>query len=209
MYTWGAKRDTPWPPASSFESITAFAVSPLSLRDPSSSGRLHARPWRDRAFQVSSDVQGSNDMTSNRCRPTPIRTCLVLGRLFGGAVALVVSVAPSDRAIATDEDIREIVEILDENGDGLVDRDEFLRQKTVIFSRAISDRRPDQGVSPEEINITSEAFAAADLNDDGKLSGGEFVQAPFTRFEAIDANSDQKITFEELRDFLQRYRPGG
>jgi EF-hand domain pair/EF hand len=128
---------------------------------------------------------------------------------FGGAVALVVSVAPSDRAIATDEDIREIVEILDENGDGLVDREEFLRQKTVIFSRAISDRRPDQGVTPEEINITSEAFAAADLNGDGKLSGGEFVQAPFTRFEAIDANSDQKITFEELRDFLQRYRPGG
>jgi hypothetical protein len=29
------------------------------------------------------------------------------------------------------------------------------------------------------------------------------------RFEAIDANCDQKIIFEELRDFLQRYRPGG
>ena len=144
-------------------------------------------------------------MTSNR--PAQIIKCLAPWRLFGGAVAIVISVALSDKATAADEDIREIVEILDENGDGLVGREEFLRQKTVIFSRAISDRSPDQGVNPEDINITSEAFADADLNGDGKLSGGEFVQAPFTRFEAIDTNSDQKIIFEELRDFLQQYRP--
>lgn len=105
------------------------------------------------------------------------------------------------------EDIRAIFEILDENGDGQISREEFLRAKTVLFYRALADVDQDQRLGPDEINIKPEAFAEADLNGDGKLSGAEFVQARFTQFDAIDANGDQVITFEELRDFIELYRP--
>jgi EF hand/EF-hand domain pair len=132
---------------------------------------------------------------------------LALWRLLGCAGAIVVGVALSDGATAADQDVREIMEILDENGDGLVAREEFLRRKTVIFSRAISNRSSERRMRPGDINVTPEAFADADLDGDGELSGAEFVQASFTRFEAIDANSDQKITFEELRTLVQQYEP--
>jgi Ca2+-binding EF-hand superfamily protein len=64
----------------------------------------------------------------------------------------------------------------------------------------------DYRLSPEDINMTSEAFAEADLDGDGKMSGAEFVQARFTQFEAIDASGDQEITFEEFRQFMQQFQ---
>jgi EF hand domain-containing protein len=39
------------------------------------------------------------------------------------------------------------------------------------------------------------------------LSGSEFVQAPFSQFDAIDTNGDGEITFEELQTFVRRYQP--
>ena len=77
--------------------------------------------------------------------------------------------------------------------------------KTELFYRALKNLDQDQRLGPQDINITPEAFADADLDDDGKISGAEFVQAPFIQFEAIDANSDQKITIEEFREFIQQY----
>jgi Ca2+-binding EF-hand superfamily protein len=55
--------------------------------------------------------------------------------------------------------------------------------------------------------MTPEAFAEADLNGDGKLSGAEFVEAPFSQFDAMDRNGDGVITFEEFREFERRYQP--
>ena len=81
-----------------------------------------------------------------------------------------------------------------------------MRTKTEVFYRALKDVNQDQRLSPEEINLTPEAFADADLNGDGKISGAEFVQARFTQFEAIDASGDQEITLEEFRDFIQQYQ---
>ena len=75
-----------------------------------------------------------------------------------------------------------------------------------MFYSALRNLDQDQRLSPEDINITPEAFADADLNGDGKISGAEFVQARFTQFEAIDASGDQEITFEEFREFMQQYR---
>jgi Ca2+-binding EF-hand superfamily protein len=75
-----------------------------------------------------------------------------------------------------------------------------------VFYRALKNLDQDQRLRPEEINIKPEAFADADLNGDGKISGAEFVQARFTQFEAIDASGDQEITFEEFRKFMQQYQ---
>jgi Ca2+-binding EF-hand superfamily protein len=131
----------------------------------------------------------------------------VLLRWLGGAFAIVATLAPSDRTRAADEDVREIFGILDENGDGVVSREEFMRQKTIIFFRSINDLDQDQRLSPEEIDVAPEAFADADLDGDGKFSGSEFVQARFVQFDVIDGDGDQEITFDELREVIEQYRP--
>jgi Ca2+-binding EF-hand superfamily protein len=139
----------------------------------------------------------------DRSVPSRAPTCVTLAGLFGLALAL--GALGADRACAAD-DARQIFDILDENRDGLVGREEFLRTKIEVFYSALRNLDQDQRLSPEDINITPEAFADADLNGDGKISGAEFVQARFTQFEAIDANGDQEITFEEFRQFMQQYR---
>ena len=129
------------------------------------------------------------------------------GAQFAHVFGLVLALGASgvDPALAADNS-REIFDILDENRDGLVGREEFLRTKIEVFYRALEDLDQDQRLSPEQINITPQAFADADLNGDGKMSGAEFVQARFTQFEAIDASGDQEITFEEFREFMRRYQ---
>ncbi len=92
------------------------------------------------------------------------------------------------------------------NHDGVVTRQEFLLKKGEVFYRFLKEVGLDQHLDPGDINITPEAFAEADLNGDGKLSGAEFVQAPFSQFDAIDRNGDGEITFEEFREFMRRYQ---
>jgi Ca2+-binding EF-hand superfamily protein len=103
--------------------------------------------------------------------------------------------------------LKEVFDILDANHDGLITRQEFLRTKIRVFYGFLKEVGLDQHLDPEDIKITPEAFAEADLNDDGKMNGAEFVQAPFSQFDAINANGDQGITFDEFREFMRRYQP--
>jgi hypothetical protein len=91
-------------------------------------------------------------------------------------------------------------QLLDENGDGAVDRDEFQRHKTEIFFLALEAAGADQLLRPQDVRLTAEVFGQADINDDGLLSGAEFIQAPFMKFESFDADSDGTITLEEFAD---------
>lgn len=141
----------------------------------------------------------------DRRAPRRLATCAKLALCFGLALALGAIGSAADRALAADSST-EIFDILDDNGDGAVTREEFLRTKTELFYRALKNVDQDQRLAPEDINVTPEAFAEADLNGDGKMSGAEFVQARFTQFEAIDASGDQKITLEEFRQFIQQYQ---
>ena len=136
--------------------------------------------------------------------PRP-RTRVTFAQLCGLALAFCAIASPPDRALAADLDLSEIFDILDENRDGMIRREEFLRKKTEIFYRALTDLDRDQRLNPGELNLTPEAFTDADLNRDGKLSGAEFVQARFMQFEAIDANGDQEIALEEFRTFMGQY----
>jgi Ca2+-binding EF-hand superfamily protein len=129
-----------------------------------------------------------------------------LGHLLALALAFAVAGVAAERARAADADDRPRFTILDEDGDGVVTKVEFLRNKTKIFFRAVKDIDQDPRLGPDEINVTPQAFADADLDGDGKISGAEFVQARFTQFDSIDANGDQKITSEEFQAFARQYR---
>jgi Ca2+-binding EF-hand superfamily protein len=136
--------------------------------------------------------------------PRPARST-TLGRLLALALAFAVAGVAAERARAADADDRPRFTILDEDGDGVVTENEFLRNKTKIFFRAVKDIDQDPRLGPDDINITPQAFNEADLNGDGKLSGGEFVQARFTQFDSVDANGDQTITSEEFQAFARQY----
>jgi Ca2+-binding EF-hand superfamily protein len=140
-----------------------------------------------------------------RGAPRRLVTYATLAHFFGLALALGASAMLISRALAATDDASTF-RVLDDDGDGVVTRQEFLRMKTEIFYRALKNLDQDQRLGPEDINVTPKAFADADLDGDGKISGAEFVQARFTQFEAIDANGDQEITFEEFREFIDQYR---
>jgi Ca2+-binding EF-hand superfamily protein len=142
-------------------------------------------------------------MGMGRGAPSRMRAGFV--QLCGLVLAFGVLGAAPDPAAAAYVDLGQSFEILDEDGDGVVGRGEFLRRKTAIFYRALTDMDRDQRLNPGEINLTPEAFADADLDGDRKLSGAEFVQARFMQFEAIDADGDQEITADEFRTFMAPY----
>ena len=68
-------------------------------------------------------------------------------------------------------------QLLDENGDGAVARDEFGRRKTEIFFVALDAAGAEQALRPNDVRLTVEAFGQADINGDGLLSGSEFIRA--------------------------------
>jgi Ca2+-binding EF-hand superfamily protein len=134
------------------------------------------------------------------------RTRAAFAQLCGVALALEAIAIPLDCAYAADVNLSQIFDILDADRDGVVGRAEFLRKKTEVFYRALTDLDRDQLLRPNEINLSSAAFADADRNGDGMLSGSEFVQARFMQFDAIDASGDQEITLEEFREFIPQYQ---
>ncbi|HLT03023.1 MAG TPA: EF-hand domain-containing protein [Geminicoccaceae bacterium] len=133
------------------------------------------------------------------------RTQAILSRLCAIALALWAFGTSPDQAAAAAVDLGDSFDILDDNGDGVIRREEFLRKKTEIFYRALTNLDLDQRLNPGDLNLTQDAFAEADLDGDGKLSGSEFVQARFMQFDAMDADGDQEITEEEFRTFMSRY----
>jgi hypothetical protein len=168
---------------------------------------LQAAAKRDKQLAGRATLTGESSMILvGRGVPRRPVTHATLAYLFGLALACCVLGTPTGRAVGAGDNSSELFAILDQNGDGVVTREEFLRMKTEIFYRALKDLDQEQRLGPKDVNITPEAFADADLDGDGKISGAEFVQAPFTQFETIDANSDQKITLEEFRELIQQYR---
>jgi EF hand len=145
-------------------------------------------------------------MAIDRSAPPRPAMSTTLGHLLALALAFAVAGVAAERARAADADDRPRFTILDEDGDGVVTKVEFLRNKTKIFFRAVKDIDQDPRLGPDKINVTPQAFADADLDGDGKISGAEFVQARFTQFDSIDANGDQKITSEEFQAFARQYR---
>jgi Ca2+-binding EF-hand superfamily protein len=132
------------------------------------------------------------------------KLCRGLPTLAIGALTIALGGAPA--GAQTKFEPEEAFLLLDENGDGTVARDEFQRRKTEIFFVALDAAGTEQVLRPQDVRLTAEAFAQADIDGNGLLSGSEFIQAPFMEFGSFDADSDGAITLEE---FATVARPRG
>jgi hypothetical protein len=78
-------------------------------------------------------------MAIDRSAPLAPRLSTTLGHLLALALAFAVAGAAAEHARAADADDRPRFTILDEDGDGVITKNEFLRNKTKIFFRAVKD----------------------------------------------------------------------
>ena len=149
--------------------------------------------------------------------------------IMAGAAAVLAIIAASNDARAADEeesplyiqpDLRdlqrppgvpegteELFNLLDDNGDGVIDSGEWRSQKMFAFFARDADQ--DYMLTREEIpGIADSVFEAADTDGDGLMSGFEFNQAEFTQFQAVDGDVNQAVNYEEFLRFVERIETG-
>jgi Ca2+-binding EF-hand superfamily protein len=132
-------------------------------------------------------------------RTSTVGRWFALGLRTLGVGALTVTILGGTPADAQTEFEPEVAfQLLDENGDRAVARDEFQRRKTEVFFVALDAAGTEEVLRPQDVRLTAEAFGQADINGDGLLSGSEFIQAPFMEFESFDADSDGAMSSEEF-----------
>ena len=107
-------------------------------------------------------------------------------------------------ATAAPATVDEIFQLLDSDGDQLIQHVEYRLNKVTLHSLFDSDQ--NFYVERDETALSPEAFASADSDRDGRMSGFEFVDSPLASFNDIDANEDGVITLEEMTSFVQQIR---
>jgi len=117
-------------------------------------------------------------------------------RLFAGALFLLAPLAPA--GAFTDQQVTEIYKLLDDKGDGKVDRLEFdINKVRALFWR---DQPPGTELTFEQTGLKREYFDKLDTNHDGKLSSFEMVDG--VKFDDLDYGHKGYITKEDLRRYL-------
>lgn len=89
-------------------------------------------------------------------------------------VLALAGVCPWGPAAGQETQIRQAFELLDGNGDGRISRQEFQLNKTQIFYRSLRRAGETSSLKLEDSSLTPEAFAEADTDGDGVLSGSEW-----------------------------------
>jgi Ca2+-binding EF-hand superfamily protein len=138
--------------------------------------------------------------------PRPTTASARLARLSALAVPLALAaLCPWHPAAGQETQIREALDLLDANGDGRISREEFQLNKTQIFYRSLQGAGETSSLKLEESTLTPDAFADADTNGDGVLSGSEWIEARFAQFDLYDADDDQAISLQELESGMRNY----
>jgi hypothetical protein len=106
----------------------------------------------------------------------------------------------------------EFFAVFDENGDGCIDRSEWRQRIMAIFfaldtvgssDPAIIGQRGDEELTHTEVpGLSQEAFDAADLDKNGKISGYEFNQAPWAQYEAANPSGVGCLDLAMFTKFL-------
>jgi Ca2+-binding EF-hand superfamily protein len=100
---------------------------------------------------------------------------------------------------------KEMFSILDSDGDGRIESGEWRDRQMLLFY--LLDRNIDNVLSRDEVpSLPEEKMIAADIDQDGNLSGYDFNQALFTQFTTADANSDGAVDSAEFEKFLTGLR---
>lgn len=98
-----------------------------------------------------------------------------------------------------------IFQLMDMDGNQVIDRAEFITQKMMVFY--VRDINRDLKLSASELPVfATDVFKSADADGDGSISAFEFNQAEVGMFENLDENADALITFDEFIEFRKKTR---
>lgn len=98
-----------------------------------------------------------------------------------------------------------IFQLMDMDGNQVIDRAEFITQKMMVFY--VRDINRDLKLSASELPVfATDVFKSADADGDGSVSAFEFNQAEVGMFENLDENADALITFSEFIEFRKKTR---
>jgi len=92
--------------------------------------------------------------------------------------------------------------LMDQDQNGTVSRPEFETGKGMVFMAI--DANESQTLTQNEMRLTPEAFAALAAGD-GVIDGQEFHSSHLASFEAVDADKNLEITYDELRTYVAKY----
>lgn len=94
---------------------------------------------------------------------------------------------------------------LDDNGDGMIDREEFSLNKGAIFYRL--DQNRSLKLERSETKLDRPQFQKY-AGKDNVIDGGELFNMPAAGFEAFDQDHDRQISRSEFRQQLAALRSG-
>jgi Ca2+-binding EF-hand superfamily protein len=98
----------------------------------------------------------------------------------------------------TEADAKEAHAEVDENDDGMVDREEFYHRMVEIFYHNDVDK--NGYLDLDELRKMQEemVYDPADENHDGKLTMAEYIDQRFEAYHRVDTNSDGLLSVEEV-----------
>jgi Ca2+-binding EF-hand superfamily protein len=92
--------------------------------------------------------------------------------------------------------------LMDQDQNGTISRPEFETGKGMVFMSIDND--DSQTLTQNEMRLTPEAFKTL-AGADGVVDGQEFQNTKIASFEAMDADKNLEITYDELREYIAKY----